>query len=695
MKNCFNVIGIILLLLLCLFTACNSKKQDPEPVAPEAHRRVEEPFKELYIIDSLMWRQPDSALARLIPYFDTCCRDAMIASPDDATDTTGHIQQRQGRMQQEQRRMQCVSTAEYNRHYANLLLAELLYKNDYAQTNRPALLQAVSYFDSLVRPTPPFKGAGGIKKRPQPNPNLAFLDARAHYINGVGYYENDSIVQACAEYLKTLELMESHFKEKDLIGIKAKFMTYTYNRLGNMFEEQYMIEPTLECYRHSFDYSIISPISSYSVSIALYRIGKNYNMKGDKDSADYYYSQALSNMPDSTNLNYRDIVSSKALLTYQLTHQAEMPLERLKQMAVLAEDDDERLTRFLIIGGIYFEENHYDSALLYLEPVSENKEDRFLQMKVANYLRIIYDSLEDKEKYNECMHYLALHNEIGAENSALVSQLSEIYKTYKIRKQEKEAVAKREVAVKKVLGIVVSMAVMLALAIMVTAKWKSKKLLKEQREESDRVLGETEQQHEEELERRKVEAEKLLEDKEKKHQQEMEYERQIHKMQQAALSGRLKRSNEELRELKDQMELQNSNKTKTDAAPAATFTEEPICRIILEKVKEGKFKSKVDYLEYKTSALSKQQLYDLRVAADQYFDQFTLRLRKTYPKLTNIDIDYCCLYLLGLTDADIAALMQRAYNTVVERDSKIKKVLSNDDPLPITLIGIAKSSLSI
>ena len=436
---------------------------------------------ELSAIDSLMWRQPDSALACLIPYFDTCCRDAMIASPDDATDF-------------QKRRMQCVSTAEFNRHYAHLLLAELLYKNDYPQTNRPALLEAVVYFDSLTftlndTPSPKRLIAGTDPLSLTRNDNLVFLDARAHYIHGVGYYENESMVEACKEYLKALEVMESHFQEKDLVGKKARFMTYIYNRLGDMFEKQYMMEPALDCYRHSYDYSVISPVSSYSVSNALYRIGKQYNMKGDKDSADYYYTQALVNIPDSTNLSYRNIISTRALLSYQLTHQAEKPLTRLKQMAVWAECNDERLTRFMLIGNIFFEEGMYDSALLYLEPVLENKENRSLKIQVANYLRIIYDSLGNFEKSNECMHYLALHNETGAENSAMVSQLSEIYKTYKSRKQEKEAVAKREVAVKKVLGIVIPMAVILALAIIVMAKWRSKKLLKEQREESDRVLG--------------------------------------------------------------------------------------------------------------------------------------------------------------------------------------------------------------
>ena len=59
-----------------------------------------------------MWQQPDSALLALIAY------------EGDAS--------------------------EYNNQYAQLLTSELLYKNDYEQTNRRELRQAVVYFDSLL-----------------------------------------------------------------------------------------------------------------------------------------------------------------------------------------------------------------------------------------------------------------------------------------------------------------------------------------------------------------------------------------------------------------------------------------------------------------------------------------------------------------------------------------------------------------
>ena len=162
-------------------------------------------------------------------------------------------------------------------------------------------------------------------------------------------------------------------------------------------------------------------------------------------------------------------------------------------------------------------------------------------------------------------------------------------------------------------------------------------------------------------------------------------------MEQAAMSGRLKRSNQELRELKDQIKQLDDLAAKTESA--TSFNEEPICRLILERVKEGQFKAKIDCELYKSYALDKQQLLDLRVAADLHFSKLTLRLRKTYPKLTNIDLDYCCLYLFNLTDADVSALMQRAYNTVVERDSKIQKIIGSEKPLPVTLDGYSSESI--
>ena len=651
---------MVVILAAVLVAACNSTVVEPE----------EEPCWELEEIDSLMWKRADSAFAML---------QAFVVSP------------------------MADSLDEFEEHYCQLLISELLYKNDYGQSNRDDLLKAVDYFDSLTANT---------RSVPQLIRNV-FLDSRAHYINGVGYYENDSIVQACAEYLKALEVMEEHFEEKELVGKKAQFMAYIYNRLGDMFEEQLLAEPAITCYKQALLYCEREPTSIYGISNLLYSLGIQYDVVNQKDSAAFYYDQALSKMPDFDNLHYRDIMVNKSIFAfYNLEISSDSIIKNLKHIISISADEDERITRLLTLGNILYEDKQFDSARLYLEYVFEQQENNASKIMAAENLCDIYQIKGDSIKEHKYASFLASFTLMEIEKKTDASRVNELFKNYLINNQEKQAEIARKKAVKKTLEVFIPIAVVIALAILSMTKLRSKKLLKGQQEEADRILGKTEQQHKEELKRRQAEAEKTLEDKEKHHQQEMEAkeaqarkeleerekqhaevletERQTHRMEQAAISGRLKRSNRELRELKDQIKQMDDSVAKTEKA--VSFDEEPICRLIMDRVNEGQFKSKIDYIIYKDSALDKQQLLDLRLAVDRHFGQFIVRLKKAYPELTNGDLDYCCLYLLGLTDADIAALMQRTYNTVFERNGKMRKIFGSDNPLPITLMGMAKDS---
>lgn len=596
--------------LLAIILAACIRPNDGSVETSQVTSLLAETSIELSAIDSLMWQQPDSALVLLLPYFDTCCRDVS----------------------------ENVATV-YNRHYANLLLAELLYKNDYIQLNRLALLEAVDYFDSLC-----CRNVSGNVS------TVAFLDARAHYINGVGYYENDSLVEACGEYLKALETMEMHFplvETQNLASLRhnhiPRFMAYTYNRLGYLFSEQYMMEASIACYENSLMFNKIEPTSQQGVSNVLYRIGNEYDKTGEIDRARQYYEQAFKEMPCIDNLSYRDLKALITLSDYQLGSGVEQALNSMEEVLSQAEDESERLTRFLTIGDIFFEEGIYDSALRYLEPVFENTEDRVSQIQAAEYLQIIYDSIGDDENSDKCMRFLAQNKKSEGENKALVSQLDDLFQHYMKERQEKQAEKEMREAVRNAIFVIIPVAVVTTLVIAFFVKHRGRK--------------------------------------------QMEAARQAHRMEQAALSGRLKRSNQEVRDLKDQ--IKHWDKRMANTEPAASFMDEPACQLILDRVNNGQFKSKVDSIHYRDYALNKQQLLALRVATDRHFGQFTVRLKKAYPELTNGDLDYCCLYLLGLSDADIAALMQRAYNTVVERNGKIRKILGNENPLPVTLTGLA------
>ena len=588
------------------------------------------PSPVLSSVDSLMWVQPDSALACLLPYFDTCCRDAA----------------RQ------------VSTV-YNRHYAHLLLAELLYKNDYAQTNRAELLDAVGYFDSLTftlndHSSPRRLIAGGNPLSPTQNDQLFFLSARAHYINGVGYYEHDSVVEACKEYLKALEVMEEHFEEKELVGKKAKFMALTYTRLVKLFSDLYFHEQAIYFGKRSLKYYQKYNAEPWHIAWMLNMIGLRYDILDNYDSSYFYCSQGLKILPDTNSLTYRDIKTHLAYLSYKV---GEPPIKSLHHLYVLiskANDVKEYYSRCLILGEIFYQEAQFDSAWNYFNKVYEGTQSVESKKLSAERLVEICKAKGNEYKAMEYAEFLVPFANMEENQSAIKSQLTELYKKYGQLRQESVHQQEKMRSLSRTMIIVGSLLVLMLFIIILYHR-----------------------------------------NKRKKHNLETQIaaERHSHQIQQDALSGRLKQKNQEMRKLQDQIKQQNDRDVETE--PTISFIEEPVCLLIMERVKEGQFKSQMDCSIYKDFALSKEQLVALHGAANRHFNHFTERLAQTYPDLTKSDLDYCCLYLLGLTDADVAALMQRAYSTVSDRSRKLKTVFGSNSPLSITLHRIGNQKTTI
>ena len=411
-------------------------------------------------IDSLMWEQPDSALKVMLEF---------AASPEaDSLDV-------------------------FEGHYCQVLVAELLFKNYYAQSNRTEVLKAVGYFDSIVdlhgadvRGVSPQRGAA-VRERD------ALLAARAHYINGVGFYERDSLIEACGEYLNALRMMESYFAEDELVGKKAQFMTLTYNRLGDLFSAQFMQEPAIYCCKQSLIYTRIAPTSPYGVSNVLYRIGKQYDKLKAVDSTVYYYDMALEYLPDKNNMIYRDIVASRALFDYYTLQDTVIALDSLKNMATQAENETERLNRYRTIGGIYYYSGQYDSAKVYLEPVLEKYAKR--EIIAAKYLRDIALIEGDILKANEYAQSLIEDVTSAAKNQAQVSQLNDLFQSYLQEKQETALALERQEARRRNLWIggMVALLAIVGLAVAIVTRRSHKKRLAAQEAEAQRRLDEASQ----------------------------------------------------------------------------------------------------------------------------------------------------------------------------------------------------------
>ena len=579
----------------------------PRPAATPSQRGTTA-HEALEGIDSLMWVQPDSALKVMMEFAGSKAADGLDV---------------------------------FEGHYCQVLIAELLFKNDYGQSNREEVLKAVGYFDSI---------------------DDGFWAARAHYINGVGFYEQGDLVNACTEYLNTLRIMESHFAKNELVGKKARFMALTYNRLLDLFEAQLMSEPAIYCARQSLVYTQIAPTSLNAKANILYQIGLQHDILREKDSAVFYYEAALNALHDRNTIVYRDLMASRALFDYCDLQDTIKALDSLKSMVAQAESESERITRYSTIGYVYNDAGQLDSAKVYKELVFEFAEKAIDKKLAAKTLHDIAISEGDTLKANQYAQFLIEDVAAAAENQAQVSKLNDLFQNYLQEKQEAASLRERRKAVRLTLMVLVPLLLAIGLAVAIVMRRRHRKRLAVQEVDALRRLEE---------------------------------ERQSHRMEQAALSGRLKRSNQELRELKDQMRKKVGNGAPKQEAQSVTFTDEPICRLIMERVNEGQFKAQMDCKLYQDYALGKEQVMALREAADRHFNQFTVRLAKTYPNLTKGDLDYCCLYLLGLSDADISALMQRAYNTVSERSRKLKAIFGSEEPLSATLRSFSIESASI
>ena len=424
MKQCLSIgclfLGLATMALVGCVTSPDSLSEE-EKLSQDA----------LVEIDSLMWHQPDSALAVMMEFAGSPEADGMDA---------------------------------FEGHYCQVMVAELLFKNYYGQSNQAEVLKAVHYFDSIVG----MDGADIRGKADTRGVSLPFLDARAHYINGVGYYEQGNLINSCTEYLTTLEVMKSRFATNELVGTKARFMALTYNRLGDLFSEQYMQEPAVYCYKQALVYNRIAPTSPYGNSNILYRIGKQYDKLQIIDSAAYYYEKALETMPGRNSMLYRDVVTSKALFECEVYGNTTIALDSMKSMAAQATSDTERLNRFLTIGVVYKSMGQYDSAKVYFGPVFEKDSDN--ASIVAKYLRDIALAESDTLKANQYSLVLAKDAVAAPENLFRASQLNDLFQNYLHGKQEK-AEAERRLAEQEAArlrwkrGLAVTVVVMMALGL--------------------------------------------------------------------------------------------------------------------------------------------------------------------------------------------------------------------------------------
>jgi len=363
-----------------------------------------------------MWRQPDSAFAVLRQF---------AASP------------------------QADSLDEFNGHYCQLLVAELLFKNYKQQSNRHDLLRAVEFFDSLTANT---HGMSSQERN-------TFLDARVHYINGVGLYENDSVVEAMDEYLNVLRIMEMY----SLKPPHTRFMMTIHCRIGDLLSSQYMQEPAIVCYENAMKFIGQRKDMPLDYSGLLQKIGFQYDKLQQYDNARYYYNESLRHLPDTNNWLYKNLLLYNAMLDCASGDDFENSILKLKQL-VSQLPEYQRYQRYINIGIFYQDAAQNDSALIYLRKAFVQSTNAEMKSYVAEFIHDIYQSEGDTLNASKYETFLFANPSNERVSMARVSTLNDMFQNYLRNIQEKKQQQMRK---KIVFSISIATAMILLVAIIV------------------------------------------------------------------------------------------------------------------------------------------------------------------------------------------------------------------------------------
>ena len=517
---------------------------------PAVETRIGSSQPELAAIDSLMQYQPDSALTLLLD------------KPDDTP-------------------------------YYQLLLSEALYKNYYDQKNRLELLDAMAYFDSV---------------------GCAFLAARCHYMNGVGYYEMDSVVPACSEYLKAVEIMEYHFSKDELTGYRAKFMALNYTFLANLFSNQYLSEQSIYYGKMSLHYYNNYNAEPKHLAWILNEIGTQYHILEQWDSALYYYNKAFDIMPDINTHSYRDIATGIAYLTYQTEKNPQAVLEKLRWILSQSENEKERLSRSAVIGEIFYLEKQYDSALIYLEPVYHKSQKNDLKKQAAEYLGEIYKRIGKDSEVIDCSNYLASFGTADENNGAIKSQLAKLYNNFDKRRLVTTHINKTRKH-QRAFGVLLVMSFVIVVFFMVLHFLNKRKLIK----------------------------------------RETEY--------QAALN-----------KAKTTIEhLQHSELQKAPIEEYTALMKDGCCINIKQRTNKMEEFSSFDVKSFDALALSDKDIADFFQAIDRHCPNFSKILSDKYPSLKANELKLCRFYLLDLSIIQVAVLLGTDYSSIRKRTYRLKE----------------------
>ena len=536
----------------------------------------------------------------------------------------------------------CKNNIEYKALTSNWPVIDDIYIPRDSIPDSASIMEAVRFYDSVLPG----------REYSRRNKDLSFQKARAYYFKALmEQTQANRHIEAFTDYLNALWVMEGIKGEHSILSSKGYDMQYerftalTYDRLAWFLYTYDAWDLALDCLNRSSE-CFKKEGNSKGVASNLELMGDVMLAQGDKVQSMYYYRRSDSIherlKTDDIYQNFSSIIH-RALDLYNAN-------EKTASLALLHHALQEtesswlkRQVRFSL-GYFYHEDHEYDSALYNFE----RSYPLLPRQTLKSYSRIVQisNSLGDTLKagyYGELLANAYLQQFARSSDRA---KMETIYENY----QDDCANAKH----KDVLLFVVFCVLLLVALIIIDSfflMWRKRR-------------------HEKEIAaRERIQA--TLEDEIESVKNVSQQKEETIKVLQSKLDKVI--SNPDFQTLPFDKKLE-------------ALYETPVCKRIL-KVKEANVKA---FSSYPELVLSDNQLTMLVNAVDAVFPKFSVRIIEMFPRLKRSDVVYCCLYILGITEVQAAALTGKTYQAVWTRSLKMHEIFNNKSNLQLVLHGFLK-----
>lgn len=536
-----------------------------------------------------------------------------------------------------------------------LLLTQAKYKNYIRQSSDSLINIAYDYFmhqnDAQKKATVLYYKAALCKEANQTE------DAQEYYL------------KAIKEVEKTEDYQLAHL---------------IYAELGDIYVFRFFYEYALEAFEKALHYAQLSENEKYIYSSYLYLARTNAALS-KQDSAIIYYKESIKRSEIAHNNNILTCAMNELAGIYTSMNDYPSALIYAQKALKIKESGNLGLAKekpletiFLVIGKIYYRMNIPDSAYYYLNKATFATSIYTIR---SAYYFLYKLSAQEKEYKKMAMYcdslfkYQVSIQEL--EKNSDLTEMQEKYNQQKILNEKNQLKIEKDSTMRY--ALIVLTVLIIAIAILIYF-YQRKLIIKERtiqkNEEKLRSSALKIQENAMTISRNESRIEELATQMEENKEVQEQLEEQqkatfeIHKQNEA-----LKQENQILQKNIDSYSSSLSEKSK-ELNRLAILAEENQRLRDRESFLSNQLIKKTDILNTLKTApkyIDEAQWEEIKENVNYLFDNYTVRLVKAIPTLTESDLQICCLIKQHISNPDIATLLGISSSSVSKRKLRLKE----------------------